>query len=65
MWKYIWSNKPELVRLEICVSDLTSGGLKAVDNETRSKCLLIPRVFKFLKMGAAPWKLLLLLLLLL
>ena len=56
MWKFIWSNKPELVRQEICVSDLTSGGLKAVDIETRSKCLLIPRVFKFLEKGAAPWK---------
>ena len=50
------SNKPELVRREICVSDLTSGGLKAVDIETRSKCLLIPRVFKFLEKRAAPWK---------
>ena len=56
MWKFIWSNKPELVGREICVSDLTSGGLKAVDIETRSKCLLIPRVFKFLEKGAAPWK---------
>ena len=56
MWKFIWSNKPELARREICVSDLTSGGLKAVDIETRSRCLLIPRVLKFLEKGAAPWK---------
>ena len=56
MWKFIWSNKPELVCWEIYVSDLTSGGLKAVDIEKRSKCLLIPRVFKFLENGADPWK---------
>ena len=29
MWEFICSNKPELVRREICVSDLTSGGLKS------------------------------------
>jgi hypothetical protein len=26
IWKFVWSNKPELVRREVCVSDLTSGG---------------------------------------
>jgi hypothetical protein len=56
MWKFVWSNKPELVRREVCVSNLTSGGLKAVDIETQIKCLLIRRVFKFLEEGTGPWK---------
>ena len=56
MWKFIWSNKPELVRREVCISAITSGGLNVIDIEVQGKCLLIPRVLKFLEEASAPWK---------
>ena len=56
MWKFNWCNKIELVRCEVCTSDLTCGSLKALDIELKSKSLLIPRVIKFLDDIMAPWK---------
>ena len=58
IWKFIWSNKPELVRRETCFSNYQQGGLRIIHLELKSKALLIGRVFKFLAADkdAGPWQ---------
>jgi hypothetical protein len=48
IWKFVWSKKPELVRRETCTSGYAAGGLGIVDVGSRSKALLIGRLFRLL-----------------
>ena len=54
-WSFLWSNKTELVRREVCCSGTDRGGLDSVDIEYKCKALLMNWTTRILTDRPSSW----------
>lgn len=56
LYSFLWRSKTEKIRRNICINDVTSGGLGMIDLEARVSALRLSWIMKYLNCQNTSWK---------
>jgi hypothetical protein len=56
VFKFLWNNKPELIKRETLLNDYQQGGLKVVDIKSKIESFRVRQVLQLIKGNKAKWK---------